>query len=51
MKRKLQNIPDFDDRPWTKGHEDFDSWIPLINEHQSAIMPLDLIRRMRYVGL
>ena len=47
IKRKLKKIPDFDDRPWTRGHEDFDSWIPLIKQHQAAIMPLDLIRRMR----
>ena len=49
MKRKLKNDPNFNDAYWLKGHPDFDKWIPIIEEHQGDILPVDLIKRKRLV--
>ena len=44
MKRKLKNDPTFNDAPWLHGHPDFPKWIPMIEEHQADILPVDLIK-------
>ena len=47
VKRKLKDDEFYNDQPWTMGHEDFLSWIPMIKQHQPQILPLDLIQRKR----
>ena len=47
VKRKLKDDEFYNDQPWTMGHEDFLSWIPMIKQHQPQLLPLDLIQRKR----
>ena len=47
MKKKLKNDPTFNDASWLNGHPDFPKWIPMIEEHQADILPVDLIKSIK----
>ena len=47
VKRKLIDDEFYDDEPWNKAHEDFPKWVEFMKQHQSLILPLDLIQRKR----